>query len=126
MHGMARTSSKEQGVRGERDKAAKGEPAHDIDEHALGETLRDWFGTVGLRGSAAAAFDTRIDASPTLTGRASKGIARRLRHHGWTLVAEPESFVVTKDNDLVDGEEDRARAWGRSLADALVENGPTA
>jgi hypothetical protein len=40
----------------------------------------------------ATAFDTRIDAPVALTGRASKGITRMLRHHGFTVVADPESF----------------------------------
>ena len=58
---------------------------------------------------AAAAFDTRVDMPPVLTGRASKGIAKKLRHAGATLVAEPESFLVTKDNHLEPGETGRAR-----------------
>ena len=69
----------------------------------------------GARG-AAAAFDTRIDAPAALTGRASKGIAKRLRRCGFSLVVEPESFLVDKHNRLVDGEEERARAWGAALA----------
>ena len=32
------------------------------------------------------------------------------------MAAEPESFMVTKDNRLRAGEEDRACAWGRQLA----------
>jgi hypothetical protein len=66
--------------------------------------------------TVAAAFDTRLDAPAMFTGRASKAIARLLRRHGATMAAEPESFVVTKDNRLRAGEEDRARAWGRQLA----------
>ena len=50
------------------------------------------------------------------TGRASKGIGKRLRGHGFALVAEPESFLVSKRNELEPGEEDRAREWGRHLA----------
>jgi hypothetical protein len=46
----------------------------------------------------AAAFDTRVDLPVALTGRASKGIARKLRRHGATLISRPESFLVTKDN----------------------------
>ena len=59
--------------------------------------------------TAAAAFDTRIDAPAAVTGRASKGIGKRLRKHGCTLVVEPESFLVTKQNHLVDDEEAHAR-----------------
>ena len=87
----------------------------ELDPDAEGPGLRDWFG--GLSGGAmAAAFDTRVDAPAAFTGRASKGIARRLRHHGFTLVADPESFVVDKANHLVGGEADRAETWGAALA----------
>jgi hypothetical protein len=53
-----------------------------------------------------------------ITGRASKGIARYLRHEGTRLVTEPESFLVTKDDEPVDGELDRARHWGARLTAA--------
>lgn len=68
----------------------------------------------------AAAFDTRIDAPAALTGRASKGIARQLRHHGCPLIAEPESFFVTKDNRLEPDEDTRARCRGASLAAGIT------
>jgi hypothetical protein len=64
----------------------------------------------------AAAFDTRIDAPAPITGRASKAIARRLRQHRCTLIADPESFLVTKDSHLEPHEADRARKWGAGLA----------
>jgi hypothetical protein len=70
---------------------------------------------------SAAAFDTRIHISPVLSGRASKGISKRLRHHGWHEVAEPESFFVDKESALVDGEDERAVEWGRTLARAAAE-----
>jgi hypothetical protein len=63
----------------------------------------------------AAAFDTRLDAAPLLTGRASKGIARLLHAAGFELAAEPESFLVDKDTLLLAGEEHRAEAWGGGL-----------
>jgi hypothetical protein len=63
-----------------------------------------------------AAFDTRLEGRPVLTGQASKGIARLLRQHGFTLAAKPESFLVTKDSQLRDGEQARAWDWGRQLA----------
>ena len=64
----------------------------------------------------AAAFDTRFKAPAALTGRASKRIGRELVRHGCTLIADPESFLVTKDNHLEPDEEERARAWGAQLA----------
>ena len=68
---------------------------------------------------AAAAFDTRVGIPPALSGRASKGIARKLREHGCSLIAEPASFLVTKDNHLEPDEEKHARLWGAELA-ALI------
>lgn len=88
-------------------------PVHDATTE-----LRDWFDDLPeLRNIRAAAFDTRIGSvAPIMSGRASKGIARRLRHHGMDLVAEPESFLVDADNHLIDGEADRATAWASTVA----------
>lgn len=64
----------------------------------------------------AAAFDTRIDKPRLITGAASKGIERSLRHLGYHIVAPAESFLVdgTK-GPLLPGELERARAWGKRL-----------
>ena len=56
-----------------------------------------------------------------LTGRASKGIAKRLARAGATMLAEPESFLVTKDNHLDTGEEQRARAWAVEIGRGINE-----
>jgi hypothetical protein len=61
-----------------------------------------------------------------LTGRASRGISRLLKRHGYRLIAPPESFVVTKLNTLADGESSRARRWGAALAAAADLVVPTA
>jgi Flavodoxin len=93
----------------------------ELDPDAEGPGLRTWFhGLDKVDGVRAAAFDTRIDANPTFTGRASKGIARKLRHHGFGLIAEPESFLVTGDNTLIDGEDDRAEAWAQAVISSAV------
>ena len=92
-----------------------------LDPDAEGPGLRDWFHQVGDVDSVlAAAFDTRLNKPEVVTGRASKGIDRRLRHHGYRTVVEPESFLVDKENHLVDGEADRAGAWAQSLFDHLA------
>lgn len=76
----------------------------------------------GLR---AAAFDTRIDKSVVLVGSAARGIAKRLRRHGFELVAPPESFfVLDAQGPLADGELERAAEWARSLAAAVGERAP--
>ena len=71
--------------------------------------LRDWVdGLPPDTGRSAAAFGTRIDKPAILTGSTAKGIARRLKHHGFRLVVEPECFLVSTDNRLL-GERDRSR-----------------
>ena len=80
-----------------------------------GPGLRDWFHGLTSTPVRAAAFDTRVDISAIMSGRASKGIASRLTKHGATLVVEPESFLVDKQNHLIPGELDRAEAWAASL-----------
>ena len=88
----------------------------EVDIDATGEGLRDWFHELGHGTGAAAAFDTRIDMPKALTGHASGGIARRLRRAGFTVISDPTSFFVTKQDRLADGEADRATEWGASLA----------
>jgi hypothetical protein len=64
----------------------------------------------------AAAFDTRLRGPAAMTGRASKAVSRLLRKHGFDVVAEPESFLVTKQDRLQPEETTRAREWGSKLA----------
>jgi hypothetical protein len=69
-----------------------------------------------------AVFDTRRKGPAVRWGRASKGIGRTLRAHGFEMVSKPESFFVTVDNHLKRGEEVRAEEWGQRLATRLVSN----
>jgi hypothetical protein len=114
-HGVSRPATRRAAV----DAAQK--PGSDLvtEPDAAGTGLRDWFATLNWMSGRAAACDTRIDAPAALTGRASKGITRMLRHHGFTVVTDPESFLVTKANHLEPEEAKRARDWGVHLA-ALV------
>jgi hypothetical protein len=116
-HGMTWASTRQ----GAAKMAGQADSGVTLEPDALVEGLRDWFGALG-KGKVhakAAAFDTRMEGPATFTGRASKGIARALRHHGYELVCDPESFIVTKQNTLGPGEEDRAKGWGARLADNL-------
>jgi len=117
-HGMSRAATREGAITA----AAKNDSGLvlDADPDAYGAGLRDWFDTLGELPKPAAAFDTRMDLPAAITGRASKGIARRLRRHGATLLLEPESFFVTKQNRLEADEEAHARRWGANLAVALA------
>jgi menaquinone-dependent protoporphyrinogen IX oxidase len=117
VHGMTRPSTRKGAI----EAAAKPESdvVLDADPDAYGEGLREWFDSLGELPRPAAAFDTRVHLSPAITGRASKGIAQRLRRHGATLVVAPESFFVTKENHLEPDEESHAREWGVQLAGRL-------
>lgn len=115
VHGMSSHRSRQ----GAKEIAEKDDDL-DLDPDAEGDGLRDWFDDLADGHSGrAAAFDTRVHATAVLTGQASKGIAKRLRRHGFDLVVDPESFFVDKENHLEPDEADRAEAWGRSLAEAL-------
>jgi len=110
------------GLTSKRSRSAAVDKAHGEVVHGAsdGPGLRDWLADLPQVANAqAAAFDTRANGSPVLTGAASHGIARRLRRHGYTLL-ETESFVVkAAEGPLAEGELERAREWGARLATAL-------
>jgi len=95
-----------------------------LEPEAEAAGVREWLASLPKNtGKAAAAFDTRIKAPALVTGRASSGIAKALRGHGFELVTEPESFLVTTGTALVDGELNRAREWAEGLVGGLVAVG---
>ena len=47
-------------------------------------------------------------------------MSRLLRQHGFDVVAEPESFLVTKQDRFEPQEQDRARDWGATLAASIA------
>jgi hypothetical protein len=59
-----------------------------------------------------------------LTGSAAKGIAGRLEHRGYRLIAPPESFFVTGEHELEGGEVEHATAWGTDLEDRASASAP--
>ena len=114
MHGLTSQLSRRMAA-----DAAK-EDQHPLDPSATeGPGLRAWLHSLGSRkGGRAAAFDTRGDAASALTGSAARGIARRLRHHGYEI-ADRQSFLVDdSEGPLADGELERAKAWGAEIAGA--------
>ena len=116
---------------GTRSRAGAVEMAHKdgsqltLDASAEGPGLRDWLTGMGQIHTRGAAFDTRLAGAPMLTGRASKAIAKLLERHGIALLVPAESFLVTRDNQLRPGEQDRAGQWGRELAALLPTARPT-
>jgi capsular polysaccharide biosynthesis protein len=115
IRGMSRPSSR----KAARDAASKPDSTVSLEPGADGTGLREWFADLGTLSCRAAAFDTRVDMPAIVSGRAASHIARLLRRHGAQLVTPPRSFVVDKQNRLLDGEQVRARLWGEDLARAV-------
>jgi Flavodoxin len=121
IRGMTSGFSRKMGISGEEKAEAKGETPHELEPDAEGPGLRDWFDVLPKvrEGTAAAAFDTRLGSS--MAGGAAKGIARRLRRHGFQLVSDPEGFIVEDSyGPLRPGEIERAKQWGTQLVQATV------
>lgn len=110
--GLSRPSTRKTAV----EAAAKPDSGLTVEPGAQGPGLREWFDALGACSGRAAAFDTRMQAPAGMSGNVARKIAKRLRAHGFHTVAKPEGFYVTKANSLVDGERERARAWGESMA----------
>lgn len=114
MHGLTTAMSRRMAVKAAEEDATAVEPGA-TEEPGLREWLRGLDG-IGVR---AAAFDTRGDAKAALTGSAARGIARRLRRHGCEVVDSQSFLVADAEGPLEEGELDRAREWGATLAAAF-------
>jgi flavodoxin len=116
MRGMTSGMTRRKGLEAE-ENSTRGKGAPFTPERgAEGPGVRDWFQALPSTpsGTLAAAFDTR--AGFKLAGGAAKGIARRLRGHGYKLAVPPAGFIITgTEGPLREGEPDRARAWGATL-----------
>jgi hypothetical protein len=115
MHGLPTSLSRKMAAK------ASDEDGMPLDPSATSDPgIRSWLSEQAGGGRAAAAFDTRADRSPALTGSAARGVAKRLRRRGFDLVVEPESFFVEDaEGPLADGETERARAWGQTVASQM-------
>lgn len=91
--------------------------------HGMTPPVRQFFEGLqpgGLKGVAAAAFDTRLDWPRWMSGSAGAGIAHRMEKLGADLVVQQASFIVEgKDPVVKPGELERALAWGDTLARIL-------
>ena len=120
MHGMSTRSTRRMAAQG----AAKDGGDLRLDPDADGPGMRDWLRDLGHRSGLAAAFDTRLSGVPAFTGRAGRPIARLLRRRDRRLIAAPESFLVSSQSTLLDGEADRARRWGMTIGAACKTHLP--
>src|SRR3954451_4379797 len=112
--GMPRPSTREGAVK-----------QYDAEISDTGAGLHEWLETVRTPadGLLAAAFDTRGSGHRVLTkmDHASRTEEKLLTGLGARIAAPAEHFfVVDTKGPLVDGEEDRARAWGRTLAELVT------
>jgi hypothetical protein len=68
-----------------------------------------------------ATFGTRFKMSRRLTGSAAKNAEKKLRKHGFEMIAPAESFFVEGETGpLYLGEQERAHQWGETLTVRLV------
>ncbi len=88
--------------------------------------VREWLAQVEYRPSPSAGgsdlhgtvavFDTRAWAVRRLPGSAARRVARSLRRQGFVVSGLESFYVDDVQGPLHAGELDRARAWGRGLA----------
>jgi hypothetical protein len=92
---------------------------------STGPGVREWLERLPKDdGRRVATFDTHVDKK--IPGSASKAARKRLRRLGFRAVAPAESFYVSDvQGPLIDGELERARAWGTRLATGIGANRPT-
>jgi flavodoxin I len=73
----------------------------------------------GASGKKGTAFDTRFASAKGGKGAAEK-MGEKMAEAGMKIVAEPQWFIVEKTKGpLAAGEEDRAKAMGKKIAEAL-------
>jgi hypothetical protein len=88
-----------------------------------GTGLREWLATLLLRdprhSPVTAVFDTRMSKVRRLPAAAGPRAVRLARRRGLRVLTRPEAFLVAHvRGPLVDGELERAAAWGYGLAGA--------
>jgi hypothetical protein len=89
------------------------EPGHE------GRGIREWLADLPTPTAPphVATFDTRVSKARRLPGSAARSAGKYVGHHHLGTVVATESFYVEDlQGPLLEGELDRARAWGRDLA----------
>jgi flavodoxin len=87
-------------------------------------SMRSWLESLPRGQAPSAAFETRIWWSPR---GATGAIEDRLERAGYRPIAKAQKFVVEgKYGPLRDGELERAREWGSTLAQVIADQGKIA
>ena len=102
--------------------AAKTDSGVHLEPEATGSGVREWMADPASHPRAVAVFDTRVKMPRAFSGSAARHMAKLARRRRTPLAAPPTSFFVTKDNRLLDGELERARAFGAELAPYAQRN----
>jgi flavodoxin len=107
------------GIRGEDvDLLFVGAPTQMRGLRVLAKPFLDGLAERGFVGTAAAAFDTRMDLGPQPVG--STVISHHLVEAGCRLIVKPQSFLVLGlEGPLGHGEEERAEGWARAVVRAI-------
>lgn len=118
VHGMSRARTRHSATT-----VAAATESLGMDPHA-DAGIRDWLAALEPAGphQKAAAFDTRAQGPPILTGRASKGITAPLRDAGFDVITDPESFRVSSEPSVSPEEIERALLWGTSLTSKIARS----
>jgi hypothetical protein len=88
-------------------------------QEAPSSGVREWLDALSTPDHevAAATFDTRMQMMRHLPGSAASAAFRRLKRRGFRVSGHESFYVEATSGPLVAGEEDRARAWGRQIAE---------
>ena len=81
--------------------------------------IREWLADLPAPATppTVATFDTRVSKARRLPGSAARAAGKYVGHHHLgTVVASESFFVEDLQGPLLEGELERARAWGRQLA----------
>lgn len=87
--------------------------------------IREWLGTLDQKLPASATrppvavLDTRVHKARNWPGSAAKRAARTVRKEGFTVVEQMSFYVDDITGPVTSGEHQRARQWGRHLADLV-------
>jgi hypothetical protein len=114
VHSMTRPATRAEAEKWSKDP----EKGLTLEPGALGSGVREFVRDLDGVNATFVSFDTRADSAEIFTGSAAKAIRKGLRKKGLKALLPAQSFVVTPEGHLVEGEEERATVLGQSLVSA--------